>query len=59
MKIKNLLRKKIGDKYLVNAPEIKIGKYWTFESGTYVYRKNGKSKKTNDFYLGLRFKIGW
>ena len=56
MDLKDLLRKERKRKIL-KAPDIKLGKYWSFESGTYWDTKT--RKPTRDFYLGIKFKIKW
>ena len=56
MNLKDLLRRREG-KHVVKAPEIKLGKYWSFEMGNYWDTVN--RKPTKDFYFGLKFKIDW
>jgi hypothetical protein len=54
--LKDLLRKRKG-KHVVKAPDIKLGKYWSFESGSYWDTIN--RKPTKDFYFGIKFRIDW
>ena len=55
MDLRDLLRRK--GKVLVKAPDIKLGKYWSFEMGNYWDAIN--RKPTKDFYFGLKFNIKW
>ena len=54
MNLKDVLRKRKG-RIVVKAPEIELGKYWSFEFGNYWDTIN--RKPTKDFYFGLKFTI--
>ena len=56
MELRDLLRKRKNRK-IMKAPEVKIGKHWSFEYGNYYDTVN--RKPTKDFYFGLKFKTNW
>jgi hypothetical protein len=57
MNLRSLLKEEPGRKII--GSEVKLGKYWTVEYGTYLDYINDRPHTTKDFYVGLRFNIKW